>query len=131
MNAAVLVAPGYSSALVLRFLSGFFPAGVYPPAMKMIATWCRDARGFAIGTILGALTVRKAVPCLLTVAYVGAGADGTLKRSESKAALDHQGGQQPGPSFAGAGGVELPLPATTRRGAEASAGVPAAGGCGS
>lgn len=66
VNALVLVAPGYGSALVLRFLTGFFLAGVYPPAMKMIATWFRDARGFAIGTIVGALTVGKAVPYLLT-----------------------------------------------------------------
>ena len=66
VNAGVLVAPGYESALVLRFLTGFFLAGVYPPAMKMIATWFRDARGFAIGTIVGALTVGKAVPYLLT-----------------------------------------------------------------
>ena len=66
VNAAVLVAPDYGPALVLRFLTGFFLAGVYPPAMKMIATWFRDARGFAIGTIVGALTVGKAVPYLLT-----------------------------------------------------------------
>ena len=66
VNAAVLVAPDYGSALFLRFLTGFFLAGVYPPAMKMIATWFRDARGFAIGTIVGALTVGKAVPYLLT-----------------------------------------------------------------
>ncbi len=66
VNAAVLVAPGYGSALVLRFLTGFCLAGVYPPAMKMIATWFREARGFAIGTIVGALTVGKAVPYLLT-----------------------------------------------------------------
>ena len=66
VNALMLLAPGYGSALVLRFLTGFFLAGVYPPAMKMIATWFRDARGFAIGTIVGALTVGKAVPYLLT-----------------------------------------------------------------
>ena len=66
VNAAVLVVPDYGSALFLRFLTGFFLAGVYPPAMKMIATWFRDARGFAIGTIVGALTVGKAVPYLLT-----------------------------------------------------------------
>jgi len=66
VNALVLVAPGYGSALALRFFTGFFLAGVYPPAMKMIATWFRDARGFAIGTIVGALTVGKAVPYLLT-----------------------------------------------------------------
>ncbi|MDQ3607139.1 MAG: MFS transporter, partial [Gemmatimonadota bacterium] len=38
-NALLIVAPGYAAALALRFLTGFFLAGVYPPAMKMIATW--------------------------------------------------------------------------------------------
>ncbi len=64
-NAALLVAGGYAPALVTRFLVGFFLAGVYPPAMKMIATWYRDGRGFAIGTIVGALTVGKATPYLV------------------------------------------------------------------
>jgi MFS family permease len=61
-NALVLAAPGYSSALLMRFLTGFFLAGVYPPAMKMIATWFRAERGLAIGVIVGALTVGKATP---------------------------------------------------------------------
>ena len=64
-NAALLVAGGFAPALVLRFGTGFFLAGVYPPAMKMIATWYRDGRGFAIGTIVGALTVGKASPYLV------------------------------------------------------------------
>lgn len=64
-NAAILIAPGYESALVFRFLTGFFLAGVYPPAMKMISTWFRSARGMAIGAIVGALTVGKATPYLL------------------------------------------------------------------
>ncbi|MDP2958384.1 MAG: MFS transporter [Longimicrobiales bacterium] len=64
-NAALLAVPGYSSALVARFLTGLFLAGVYPPAMKMIATWFRSARGMAIGTVVGALTVGKATPYLL------------------------------------------------------------------
>ncbi len=64
-NAAILGAPGYESALVLRFLTGFFLAGVYPPAMKMIATWFRASRGLAIGTIVGALTIGKATPYLI------------------------------------------------------------------
>jgi MFS family permease len=51
--------------LALRFLTGFFLAGVYPPAMKMAATWFRSARGLAIGTVVGALTVGKAAPFLL------------------------------------------------------------------
>ena len=64
-NAALLAVPGYGTALAARFLTGFFLAGVYPPAMKMIATWFRRARGLAIGTVVGALTVGKATPYLL------------------------------------------------------------------
>ena len=64
-NAALLVAGGFGPALGTRFGVGFFLAGVYPPAMKMIATWYKDGRGFAIGTIVGALTVGKASPFLL------------------------------------------------------------------
>jgi MFS family permease len=64
-NAAILAAPGYQSALGLRFLTGFFLAGVYPPAMKMTATWFRSERGLAIGVIVGALTVGKATPYLV------------------------------------------------------------------
>jgi hypothetical protein len=40
-------------------------AGVYPPAMKMAATWFKAERGLAIGAIVGALTVGKAIPYLL------------------------------------------------------------------
>ena len=65
VNAAILLAPGYDAALVLRFLTGFFLAGVYPPAMKMISTWFQGQRGLAIGTIVGALTVGKATPYLI------------------------------------------------------------------
>ena len=64
-NAALLLAPGFAPALLTRFVVGFFLAGVYPPAMKMIATWYKDGRGFAIGTIVGALTVGKATPYLV------------------------------------------------------------------
>jgi MFS family permease len=61
-NATLLVVPGYRSALVARLLTGFFLAGVYPPGMKMVSTWFRSARGLAIGTVVGALTVGKAMP---------------------------------------------------------------------
>ncbi len=63
-NALLAGASGYGGALILRFLTGFFLAGVYPPAMKMMATWFRSARGLAIGTVVGALTVGKATPYL-------------------------------------------------------------------
>jgi len=64
-NALLLAAPGYAPALALRFATGFFLAGVYPPAMKMIATWFQAGRGLAIGTIVGALTLGKATPYLV------------------------------------------------------------------
>jgi MFS family permease len=64
VNALLVMSPGYEAALALRFLTGFFLAGVYPPAMKMIATWFRSGRGLAIGTIVGALTLGKATPYL-------------------------------------------------------------------
>lgn len=56
-NAALVGAPGFAAGLALRFLTGVFLAAVYPPAMKMAATWFRSARGLAIGTVVGALTV--------------------------------------------------------------------------
>lgn len=64
-NVLILAAPGLPLALTSRFLTGFMLAGVYPPAMKMIATWFRQGRGLAIGTVVGALTVGKAAPYLL------------------------------------------------------------------
>lgn len=64
-NAALLAAPGYRTALVCRLLTGVFLAGVYPPAMKMAATWFRERRGLAIGVVVGALTIGKAVPYLI------------------------------------------------------------------
>lgn len=64
-NIALLFSPTYAGALFCRLLTGFALAGVYPPAMKMIATWFRFRRGFAIGTIVGALTVGKAGPYLI------------------------------------------------------------------
>jgi MFS family permease len=54
-----------SFAIVLRFLTGMFLAGVYPPAMKILATWFRHARGLALGVLVGALTLGKAMPYLI------------------------------------------------------------------
>lgn len=71
-NAALLLADGFAAAIVTRFMCGFCLAGVYPPAMKMIATWFRARRGLAVGTIVGALTVGKATPYLVH-AFPGAG----------------------------------------------------------
>ena len=53
------------SALALRFLTGVFLAGVYPPGLKLVATWFRTGRGFALGFVVGALTLGKASPYLV------------------------------------------------------------------
>jgi MFS family permease len=52
-------------AVFLRFLTGAFLAGVYPPGMKLVATWFRDGRGFALGILVGALTLGKGSPYLV------------------------------------------------------------------
>jgi len=52
-------------ALALRFLTGFFLAGVYPPGMKLAASWCKEDRGLGLGVLVGALAVGSALPHLL------------------------------------------------------------------
>ena len=65
-NAAVIVAPGGAAVIALRFVTGASLALVYPPAMKIAAGWFRDGRGLALGLLIGALTLGKAFPHLLT-----------------------------------------------------------------
>src|SRR6185436_899349 len=60
-----LVADDLMAAVFLRFLTGLFLAGVYPPAMKILATWFRHGRGLALGVLVGALTLGKATPYLV------------------------------------------------------------------
>jgi MFS family permease len=58
-------AHGIRGGIVLRFLTGMFLAGVYPPGMKIMATWFRRGRGMALGVLVGALTLGKASPYLV------------------------------------------------------------------
>ena len=53
------------SAIAFRFLTGVCLAGVYPPGMKIMATWFRERRGLALGFLVGALTMGKAMPYLI------------------------------------------------------------------
>jgi len=64
-NAGLLLVDGPASALPYRALTGFFLAGVYPPALKLIATWFQRGRGLALGTLVGAITVGSAMPHLV------------------------------------------------------------------
>jgi MFS family permease len=60
-----LFAHGFRVGVGLRFLVGLFLAGVYPPGMKIMATWFRRGRGTALGVLVGALTLGKASPYLV------------------------------------------------------------------
>ena len=66
--------PGLSAAMALRGVTGMALAGVYPPGMKLVATWCREDRGFGIGLLVGAVTLGSALPHLLNALPIfGAG----------------------------------------------------------
>jgi MFS family permease len=49
-------------AILLRGLTGFFLAGVYPVGMKVMAGWFQRGRGLALGIMIGALTLGSALP---------------------------------------------------------------------
>jgi MFS family permease len=68
-------------AFVLRFLTGVTLAGIYPPGMKLIATWFKEDRGLGIGLLIAALTVGSGLPHLLNaVSLVGEHAEPTTWR---------------------------------------------------
>ncbi len=54
-----------TSLLVLRFLTGFFLAGIYPVGMKIASDHFEKGLGKALGFLVGALVVGTAFPHLL------------------------------------------------------------------
>jgi MFS family permease len=65
-NAAVVwFAKDAASLFGLRFLTGFFIAGIYPVGMKIAADWFEKGLGKALGFLLGALVLGTAFPHLL------------------------------------------------------------------
>lgn len=64
-NATLLLAPSPDWAIAARIVTGAALAGVYPPAMKLISTWFRKGRGFALGAVIAALTLGSSVPHLV------------------------------------------------------------------
>ena len=55
----------YSSLLILRFLTGFFLAGIYPIGMKIATDYYQKGLGNALGFLVGALVLGTALPHLL------------------------------------------------------------------
>ncbi len=65
-NAAVAwLAKDAASLFALRFITGFFIAGIYPVGMKIAADWYEKGLGKALGFLLGALIIGTAFPHLL------------------------------------------------------------------
>lgn len=62
-----LFSTGFTIALILRFATGVFLAGVYPVGMKLMATWTKEDRGLGIGLLVGALVIGTASPHALKV----------------------------------------------------------------
>ncbi len=52
-------------AVALRFVTGVALAGVYPTGLKMMTSWFTTGRGWALGVLIGALTVGSALPQLI------------------------------------------------------------------
>ena len=64
-NLALLVAPDAAMLFAARFVTGIALAGIYPPALKLIASWFVTGRGLALGAALGALTLGSSAPYLV------------------------------------------------------------------
>jgi MFS transporter, DHA1 family, inner membrane transport protein len=60
--AAAASAPWFGALLALRFLTGFFLAGVYPVGMKIASQWFPQGLGAALGWLLAALVMGSASP---------------------------------------------------------------------
>jgi MFS family permease len=64
-NLLLETAPGPGIGIPLRFATGFFLAGVYPPAFKLISTWFKRSRGLALGVLAAAIVVGNGIPHLV------------------------------------------------------------------
>jgi MFS family permease len=64
-NATIAFAPSSTGIVALRFITGMALACVYPPGMKIAAGWFLERRGWALGVVVGALTIGSAFPHLV------------------------------------------------------------------
>ena len=70
-NAYLLLDPSPTGAIAARFVTGIALAGVYPPALKLMATWFLQGRGLALGFLIGALTLGSSMPHLFRALTAG------------------------------------------------------------
>lgn len=65
-NISILIKTNtFITILSLRFLTGFFLAGIYPVGMKIAADFFKDGLGKALGFLVGALVLGTAFPHFL------------------------------------------------------------------
>ncbi len=59
------IGSGIINLLLMRFLTGFFLAGIYPVGMKIAADYFEKGLGKALGFLVGALVIGTALPHLI------------------------------------------------------------------
>lgn len=59
------MATGATIVFALRFVTGFFLAGIYPVGMKIAADWYQQGLGKALGYLVGALVLGTSFPHML------------------------------------------------------------------
>ncbi len=64
-NLSVIAVTDAKGLLLMRFLTGFFLAGIYPVGMKIASDWFEKGLGKALGYLVGALVLGTAFPHLL------------------------------------------------------------------
>ncbi len=70
LNLLVIPIDNLPLLILIRFGTGAFLGGVYPPAMKVLAGWFTKGRGFALGMMVGSLTLGSGSPHLLSSIFV-------------------------------------------------------------
>jgi MFS family permease len=65
VNLLLLWIYGFALGIALRFITGFFLVGVYPPAFKLMSTWFRKKRGLALGILAASLVLGNGMPHLV------------------------------------------------------------------
>ena len=69
-NLVTVLAGGFVQLLFLRMLAGLFLGGVYPASMKILSGWYEKRRGYALGVLVGALTLGSGLPHLSRSIFV-------------------------------------------------------------
>lgn len=64
---SIVLLNDFNLILLMRFLTGFFIAGIYPVGMKLTASHFKQRRGLAIGTLLSALTIGSGLPYIFII----------------------------------------------------------------